>query len=166
MMSFSKGAPDVLPTRCAYDQAGLSREARPLKAERRAEILTDVERLAAEALRTIGVALRTMPRKQIDEAGELGEHMEQEFTWLGVIGMIDPPPPGAAESGRLTQQAGVKVIMITGDHPVTAGAMACALFTNKWVWLAILLSLLLQVAVVYLPLLEIAFRTVSLNITD
>jgi Ca2+-transporting ATPase len=50
--------------------------------------------------------------------------MEQEFTWLGVIGMIDPPRPEAAESVRLAQLAGVRVIMITGDHPITAEAIA------------------------------------------
>jgi Ca2+-transporting ATPase len=124
MMIFSKGAPDVLLARCAYEQFGLGREARPLTAERRAEILADVERLAAEAFRTIGAAWRTVPCEEIDEAGGLTEYMEQELIWLGVIGMIDPPRPEAAESVRLAQRAGVGVIMITGDHPVTAGAIA------------------------------------------
>ncbi len=124
MLLFSKGAPDVLLTRCAYEQMGLCDLARPLTTERRAEILAGVELLAAEALRTIGVALRTVPREEIDEAGELGEQHEQEFVWLGVIGMIDPPRPEAAESVRLAQQAGVRVIMITGDHPSTAVAIA------------------------------------------
>src|SRR5205085_8598462 len=56
MLLFSKGAPDVLLARCAYEQVGLSEQASPLTAERRAEILAEVELLAAEALRTIGVA--------------------------------------------------------------------------------------------------------------
>lgn len=124
LVIFSKGAPDVLLARCAYEQVGLGGEVRPLTSERRAEILAEVEHLAAEALRTIGVAMRTLPRKQIDEAGELDERMEQEFAWLGVIGMIDPPRPEAVESVRLAQLAGVRVIMITGDHPITAGAIA------------------------------------------
>jgi Ca2+-transporting ATPase len=124
MLLFSKGAPDVLLARCAYEQVGLSEQARPLSAERRAEILAEVELLAAEALRTLGVAVRSVPHEEIDEAGELGEQHEQEFVWLGVIGMIDPPRPEAAESVRLAQRAGVRVIMITGDHPSTAVTIA------------------------------------------
>ena len=124
MLIFSKGAPDVLLARCAYEQVGVVRQVRSLTAERRAEILAQVELLAAEALRTIGVAWRTVPREQLDEAEELNEHMEQELVWLGVIGMMDPPRPEAAESVRLAQRAGIRVIMITGDHPITAGAIA------------------------------------------
>jgi Ca2+-transporting ATPase len=124
VLIFSKGAPDVLLARCAYEQIGLGEQVRSLTAERRSDILVEVELLAAEALRTIGVALRTVPREEIDEAGELGEQQEQEFIWLGVIGMIDPPRPEAAESVRLAQRAGVRVIMITGDHPSTAVAIA------------------------------------------
>src|SRR5207249_2797007 len=111
MLLFSKGAPDVLLTRCAYEQVGLSDLAQPLTAERRADILAKVELLAARALRTIGVAVRSVPREEIDEAGELSAKHEQEFVWLGVIGMIDPPRPEAAESVRLAQRAGVRVIM-------------------------------------------------------
>jgi Ca2+-transporting ATPase len=124
LMIFSKGAPDVLLGRCTYERIGPGGQARPLTTERRTEILEQVELLAAEALRTIGVALRTLPREKIDEAGELDERMEQEFAWLGVIGMIDPPRPEAAESVLLAQLAGVRVIMITGDHPITAEAIA------------------------------------------
>ncbi|HVB21974.1 MAG TPA: cation-translocating P-type ATPase [Ktedonobacteraceae bacterium] len=124
MLIFSKGAPDVLLARCAYEQVGPGGQLRPLAQERRAAILAEVEGLASEALRTMGVALRTVPREELDEAGELTESMEQEFVWLGVIAMIDPPRPEAAESVRLAQQAGVRVIMITGDHPITAVAIA------------------------------------------
>ncbi|MGZ3642746.1 MAG: cation-translocating P-type ATPase [Ktedonobacteraceae bacterium] len=122
LMIYSKGAPDILLARCTYEQVG--KEVRPLTEERRVEILADVERLAAEALRTLGVAFRIIASEEIGEARELAEHMEQEFLWLGVIGMIDPPRAEAAESVQLAQQAGVRVIMITGDHPVTAGAIA------------------------------------------
>ncbi len=122
MMICSKGAPDVLLARSAYEQVGS--ETRPLTTERRIEILANVERLAAEALRTLGVAMRMVPSDEVDEARELAEHMEQQFLWLGVIGMIDPPRTEAAESVRMAQRAGVRVIMITGDHPVTAGVIA------------------------------------------
>jgi Ca2+-transporting ATPase len=124
MMIFSKGAPDVLLARCVSEQVGRGKQARPLTAERRAEMLAEVECLATEALRTIGVAARAVSREEIADAGELGEHIEQGLVWLGVIGMIDPPRPEAAESVKLAQQAGVRVIMITGDHPITAMAIA------------------------------------------
>lgn len=129
MFIFSKGAPDVLLARCAYEQAG--GQDRPLTVERRATILTEVEHLATEALRTLGVALRTVPYEEINETGEFNEQKEQELIWLGVIGMIDPPRPEAVESVRLAQRAGVKVIMITGDHPGTAMAIARELGMSK-----------------------------------
>jgi P-type Ca2+ transporter type 2C len=122
---FSKGAPDVLLARCAYEQVGSGEQLRKLSSERRSAILAEVERLAASALRTLGVAWRVMPRGEIGEPGEeLDEQIEQEFVWLGVIGMIDPPRPESVESVHLVQQAGVRVIMITGDHPITAVVIA------------------------------------------
>ena len=125
LLIFSKGAPDVLLARCEYEQVGGSEQPKHLSSERRAAILVEVERLAASALRTLGVALRVMPRGEIGELGEeLNEWIEQKFVWLGVIGMIDPPRPESVESVRLVQRAGVRVIMITGDHPITAVAIA------------------------------------------
>jgi len=91
MLIFSKGAPDVLLARCAFEQVGPAGQLRLLAQERRAAILAQVAGLASEALRTIGVALRTVPREELDEAGELSESMEQEFVWLGIVAMMDPP---------------------------------------------------------------------------
>ncbi len=117
---FSKGAPDILLARCTYELVG--EETRLLTKERRSTILETIDQLAREALRTIGVAFRTLP------AGEQSDDsIEQEFVWLGVVGMIDPPRPEATESVRLARQAGVRVMMITGDHPVTAVAIATEL---------------------------------------
>jgi|GEM_PF-44801 len=124
LLVFSKGAPDILLARCEYEQVGGSKQAQPLTSGRRASILEDVEGLAASALRTIGVAARSVPRAEIDPSGELGEHIEQDLTWLGVIGMMDPPRLEAVESVRQVQRAGVRVLMITGDHPITAAAIA------------------------------------------
>ena len=119
---FSKGAPDVLLAQCTSEQVG--EQLRLLSSERRAAILAEVERLAVSALRTISVAWRMVPREEIEGEGALGEHIEQELVWLGVIGMIDPPRPEAVASVQQAQQAGVRVIMITGDHPITAEAIA------------------------------------------
>jgi P-type Ca2+ transporter type 2C len=117
---FSKGAPDILLTRCTYELVG--KETRQLSPERRSAILATVDQLAREALRTIGVAFRTLP---VDEQSE--DAIEQELVWLGVVGMIDPPRPEAIASVKQAQQADIRVIMITGDHPATAVAIAAEL---------------------------------------
>jgi Ca2+-transporting ATPase len=116
----SKGAPDVLLARCSQEWAGDA--ARPLTAERRREILQSVEALAAEALRTLGVAFR--PTEPSSFAEGLSDDREAELVWLGIVGMIDPPRPEATESVRVAGLAGIRPIMITGDHPATAAAIA------------------------------------------
>ncbi len=119
----SKGAPDVLLARCTQEWAGGAE--RPLAPERRKQILATVEELAGEALRTIGVAYRMLVRAAV--GGELSDEVEHEFVWLGVIGMIDPPRPEARAAVSEARQAGIRVIMITGDHPTTAAAIAAEL---------------------------------------
>jgi len=120
VMVFSKGAPDILLARCTHERVG--EEARPLTEERRAAILAVVEGLAGEALRTLGAAYRTLERDAA--SGELREDDEQELVFLGVVGMIDPPRPEAARSVAEAKSAGIRPIMITGDHPITAAAIA------------------------------------------
>ena len=116
----SKGAPDVLLARCTCEWAdGVER---PLTETRRHEILTTVEALAGEALRTLGVAFRSTEPSYFWEG--MPDAAEEELVWLGIIGMIDPPRPEATDSVRLAKQAGIRPIMITGDHPATAAAIA------------------------------------------
>jgi Ca2+-transporting ATPase len=117
---FSKGAPDVLLARCASLRAG--EQEVPLDDAGRAAILASIDALAAEALRLIGLAYRRLPAS----AGVV-ETEENEFVWLGLVGMIDPPRPEAVDAVRRAQSAGVQVIMITGDHPGAAHAIACEL---------------------------------------
>jgi Ca2+-transporting ATPase len=119
----AKGAPDVLLGRCTAERFGDG--TRPLTAERREEILLTVDRLASEAMRTLGVAYRILARDAV--TGELTEKLEQALVWLGVIGMIDPPRPEARASVDVARRAGIRPIMITGDHPVTAAAIAAEL---------------------------------------
>lgn len=118
---FTKGAPDVLLARCDYEYAGLEGEARPLTPERRAEILACVEELADQALRTLGVAYRTL---DYEVSGGLGEDVEQSLVFLGVLGLMDPPRPEARSAVAAARRAGIRPIMITGDHPRTAAAIA------------------------------------------
>jgi Ca2+-transporting ATPase len=119
----SKGAPDVLLARCTAEQVGGT--ARPLDAGRRAELARTVERLGASALRTLGIAYRTVPADAL--AAELTEAIEADLVWLGVVGMIDPPRPEAREAVAEARRAGVRTILITGDHPLTAAAIAADL---------------------------------------
>jgi P-type Ca2+ transporter type 2C len=124
LLVFTKGAPDVLVARCSEEMVG--DETRPLSAERRAEILRMNEDLAGEALRTLGVAARVLPANALQHE-EVDEHLEQELIFLGLIGMIDPPRDEAKEAVARANGAGIRPIMITGDHPKTAAIIAAEL---------------------------------------
>jgi Ca2+-transporting ATPase len=120
---FAKGAPDVLLARCTEERVGSV--TRPLTAGRRVEILGAVDALGRAALRTLGVAYRRLARDAV--GGELAEDVEERLVWLGVVGMIDPPRPEAKVSVAEARRAGVRPILITGDHPITAAAIAAEL---------------------------------------
>jgi Ca2+-transporting ATPase len=119
---FVKGAPDVLLARCLFERVG-DREV-PLPEARHAAILGGIDTLAGEALRTLGVAYRRL-QAGADEA--LDEAAEATLVWLGVVGMIDPPRPEARAAVAAARRAGVRVLMITGDHPAAAAAIAAEL---------------------------------------
>ena len=87
-------------------------QARPLSAERRAKILSNNEELAGEALRTLGVAFRVLPK---DASGRdaFDEHVEQSLVFLGLIGMIDPPRDEAKSAVARAKGAGIRAVMIT-----------------------------------------------------
>ena len=118
----AKGAPDVLLARCTHEKVGDAERA--LTAGRRAEIRAAVDRLAGEALRTLGLAQRILPAAIATRPHKAAE---EALVWLGVVGMIDPPRPEAAPAVRAAHAAGVRVVMITGDHPATAVAIASEL---------------------------------------
>lgn len=124
LLSFTKGAPDVLLVRCTQELVG--DEIKPLTVERRAEILKSNEELAGEALRTLAVAFRTLP-KDVLKQEEFDEHVEKDLVFLGLIGMIDPPRMEAKDAVARAMAAGVRPIMITGDHPKTATVIAAGL---------------------------------------
>ena len=118
---FTKGAPDVLLPRCSREQVGEKTDL--LSEARRAEILRSCEELAGEALRTLGVAYRQLPGDTIEAAG-MDERVEQDLVFAGVIGMIDPPRREAREAVMRAKAAGIRPVMITGDHPTTAAVIA------------------------------------------
>jgi len=118
--AFAQGAPDVLLPRCSHEL--VDDEARPLADERREVIRAINETLAGEALRTLGVAFRSLPPEELD--GEVDDHIERDLVFLGLVGMIDPPREEVREAVDLARGAGIRPIMITGDHPKTAAAIA------------------------------------------
>jgi Ca2+-transporting ATPase len=120
---FTKGAPDVLLARCNREMVGGER--RPLIAARRAEILQANEALAGQALRTLGVAGRWLtPEAFAEQQSHPDERLEHDLVFVGLIGMIDPPRPEAKEAVARARRAGIRPIMITGDHPRTAAVIA------------------------------------------
>ena len=121
LLEFTKGAPDVLVARCSQEMIGDTK--RPLGDERRSEILRLNEGLAGEALRTLGVAARELPANALDNTA-VDDGLEQELMFLGLIGMIDPPREEAKQAVTRARSAGIRPIMITGDHPKTAAVIA------------------------------------------
>ncbi len=118
----SKGAPDVLIERCTHVRQGDGLI--PANAAARARALADVETLSDAALRTLSVAFRELaPEETLDDLHAL----ERDLVFLGTAGIIDPPRPEAAQAIRDARDAGIRVIMITGDHPRTAQRIAADL---------------------------------------
>ncbi len=124
LLVFTKGAPDVLLARCSQEMVGETK--RPLDDERRSEILSLNEGLAGEALRTLGVAARELPGNALQNT-EVDEDLEHELVFLGLIGMIDPPREEAKQAVARAKNAGIRPMMITGDHPKTAAVIASEL---------------------------------------
>ena len=121
VLVFTKGAPDVLLARCSRVLVGEASE--PMAPERRASIEGANQKLAGEALRTLAVAYRSMP-KQAFVADDIDETVEEDLVFLGLIGMIDPPRAEAKDAVARARGAGIRPIMITGDHPITAAVIA------------------------------------------
>jgi Ca2+-transporting ATPase len=119
VLAFVKGAPDLLVDRCrAWEGAG---RVEPLTPEARARILDANDRMAGEALRVLGIAFR---RLDAVPSAASPETLEAELTFLGLVGMIDPPRDEAREAIRSCREAGIRTVMITGDHRLTAAAVA------------------------------------------
>lgn len=114
----TKGAPDLVLEKCRWWLGADGPQ--ELTPKRQAELLNDNQKLAAEALRVLGFALRPYPGEGILPV----EEAETELTFIGLMGMIDPARPEAIEAIKLCRQAGIEVKMITGDHRVTAAAIA------------------------------------------
>jgi P-type Ca2+ transporter type 2C len=132
LLVFVKGAPEILLANCRH----LLHEGKivPLGAERRADIAKRNDALAAQALRTLAIAMRVVPAAslgvdpKIPDSGsspiELPESIEDDLVLLGLVGMIDPPRSEAKVAVAIAKRAHIRSVMITGDHPATAEAIA------------------------------------------
>ncbi|HEY8088358.1 MAG TPA: cation-transporting P-type ATPase [Polyangiaceae bacterium] len=127
----TKGSADVLLPLCAAYQTHAGRL--PLDVESRRRILGEAEEMSGRALRVLAVARRDLGTHSDSESPAVhAEHdvdrpsteLENRLTFLGLVGMIDPPREGVKEAVRLCAEAHVRAVMITGDHKLTAVAIA------------------------------------------
>jgi Ca2+-transporting ATPase len=116
VISFTKGAAEEIVDRSETALTHLG-----LEEVNRSKILETTEQIAGDGLRTLGFAMRVweaLPDPLTSEQAEAG------LVLIGIVGMMDPPRPEAAESVALCRSAGIRPVMITGDHPLTAGVIA------------------------------------------
>ena len=118
-VQYTKGGPDVVLSRCAYYYE--NGEAKPMTEEKRAEILAANKAMADKALRVLAAAKRDWAQKPADNTPE---YLEQELVFVGLTGMIDPVRPEVKAAIEECRAAGIRPVMITGDHKDTAVAIA------------------------------------------
>ncbi|MEE0972081.1 MAG: cation-translocating P-type ATPase, partial [Bifidobacterium ruminantium] len=133
---FAKGAPDVLLGYCG--RIAVNGAVRPMTQGDRQQILATVERLSSEAYRTLGQAYRPLgtasladvPGVTLNAAGhvvdiaEQSDVLENDLIWVGMVGIIDPPRTEVRDAVAEAHRAGIRTVMITGDHPLTAARIA------------------------------------------
>ncbi len=119
--AYMKGAPEVVLKHC--DRIYREGKVRKLTTDERTKILKVTEAMAMQALRNLGFAYKELP----ESASSFDEEQEKGFVYVGIMGMIDPPREEVKDSVYLCMKAGIKVVMITGDHKLTAVAVAKAL---------------------------------------
>jgi len=118
-VAFAKGAVDSLLE--ISDRVWAGDKQAPMSDDLRARIVAANDRLAGQGQRVLGVAFRPM-----DEAPEPADEasLEQQMIFIGLVGMIDPPRPEVRDAVQTAKTAGIRPVMITGDHPLTARQIA------------------------------------------
>jgi Ca2+-transporting ATPase len=118
-VAFVKGAPREVIALCTH--VLIDGQAVPLDARIRAEVLEANDEYASRALRVLALARRELS----DRTGSYSvERIEQGLTLLGLMAMMDPPRPEVAEAVKICRQAGIRIVMITGDYGLTAASLA------------------------------------------
>jgi Ca2+-transporting ATPase len=118
-MMFTKGSPELTLERCTQIQ--IENDARPLTEEQRQQILQQNNHMAGRGLRVLGFACK--PFSTVPSEGS-EESTEQGLVWLGLVGMLDAPRPEVRGAVARCRSAGIRPVMITGDHQLTAQAVA------------------------------------------
>ncbi|AFY70464.1 ATPase, P-type (transporting), HAD superfamily, subfamily IC [Thalassoporum mexicanum PCC 7367] len=121
---YSKGSPELLLEKC--DRIFLDHEISEITARHRQNILSQNETLAQAGIRVLGFAQKEIvdPAEQFHESAQATEVIEQNLVWLGLVGMRDAPRLEVADAVHTCKIAGIRPIMITGDHQLTAMSIA------------------------------------------
>jgi len=117
-VAYVKGAPDIILDQCGYVYRGGCVE--PMDEETRQRMEKLNRDMAADALRVLGFAINVFP--ELPEPTP--ENVERDLVFVGLAGMIDPPRPEVKEAVQVAREAGIRTVMITGDYPDTARAIA------------------------------------------
>ena len=117
-IAYMKGAPEIVLEKCTKVLS--DGKVRKLTEDDRTEILEVNEAMARQALRNLGFAFRELP----ETVDTYDEKIEKDFIFLGIMGMIDPPREEVKDAIYTCKKAGIRVVMVTGDHKLTAVAVA------------------------------------------
>jgi Ca2+-transporting ATPase len=115
--AYSKGAPEVILTSCS--RIFRNGEEKALTSEDRKTVMAVAHEMAEDALRVLGLAY-----KRLDDTASSTDEIEKDMIFVGLVGMIDPPREEVKEAVKTCDRAGIKSVMITGDHKLTAVAIA------------------------------------------
>ncbi|KNY29149.1 calcium-translocating P-type ATPase, SERCA-type [Pseudobacteroides cellulosolvens ATCC 35603 = DSM 2933] len=114
---FTKGAPDIILDKCSNINA--ASEIKKITSAQKNEVMGANDTMASDALRVLGVAFKKLGSGRLNK-----NEIERDLTFAGLIGMIDPPRKEAKDAVNKCKMAGIKTVMITGDHKITAAAIA------------------------------------------
>jgi|YelNatPaOPRAMG01_1025707.scaffolds.fasta_scaffold10077_3 Ca2+-transporting ATPase len=117
-VAYMKGAPEIVLEKCT--KILIKGKIRELTDDDRAKILKVNEAMASQALRNLGFAFKELP----ESLSTYDEKIEMGMIFVGIMGMIDPPREEVKDAVELCKRAGIRVVMVTGDHKLTAVAVA------------------------------------------
>ena len=116
-IAYMKGAPEMVIERCS--KIAFDGKVQPFTKENKTKHFKVTETLALQALRNLAFAYKELP----SGTEEFKEEMEEDFVFVGIMSMIDPPRPEVKDAIAICRKAGIRVVMITGDHKLTATAV-------------------------------------------
>ena len=117
-VAYMKGAPEIVLEKCS--KILLNGEVQPITENICEKNRRITEEMASQALRNLGFAFKELP----SDLQEFDEKLEHDFVFVGIMSMIDPPRPEVKDAINICRKAGIRVVMITGDHKLTATAVA------------------------------------------